>query len=112
MQVYFFVIFGTMSLFALLYFAAAVWLARNHPQREEQLFNTVLELLKLNTIRLPDFPRLLGVFRGQNSDGKANVDPRSPPQLPAPPISGPNLTQEDPGQVENPPAPALSEIGS
>ena len=66
MQIYFFVVFGTMSLFALLYFVAALWLARNHPQREEQLFNALLELMKRNTIRMPDFARLLRLFRSQN----------------------------------------------
>ncbi len=89
MQMCFFVIFGTMSLFALLYFVAAFRLARNHPQREEQLFNALLELMKCNTIRIPDFLRLLGSFRGQNQSAKADVDSHLSPKLPAPPISGP-----------------------
>ena len=103
MQLYFFVIFGTVSLFALLYFVVAVWLAHNHPQREDQLFNTLLELMKRNTIRMPDFLGLLGWFRRQNPEVKTDLDPRLPAELPALPISGSNLPRGGGGTVENPP---------
>jgi hypothetical protein len=111
MQAYFFVlaiILGALPLLTrLLYLAVARRLAGEDPQRKKQLFNTILAIMKRDTMRIPDFFRLPGFFRGQNLDAKAHVHPPLPTS--AQPFSDASLHNEKEGSVGNsPPQPPVS----